>query len=195
VTFARIADRVIAAIDAVPAPAVLVGHRGGGAPIAAACEQRPDRVAGAVYLCALLLSDGESIEDFYAGHLQPWMRGANRRVLVSADGEWTTIEPADAAEIFYQCSPPELARAAERLTPQPTVQSRTRMRLSDERFGRVPRYYIETLQDRSVHLELQRAMHARQPCRPVFALDTDHAPQLSAPASLAALLLRVAGLA
>ncbi len=144
-------------------------------------------------MCAFLLRDGESIEEFYAAHLQPWMRGASRRVTLSADGAWSTIDPAEAIEIFYHCSPPEIARAAAaRLAAQPTVQSRTRLSLTRERFDSVPRYYIEALQDRSVHLELQRAMHARQPCRAVLSLDTDHAPQLSAPGALAALLARIA---
>jgi pimeloyl-ACP methyl ester carboxylesterase len=53
----------------------------------------------------------------------------------------------------------------------------------------VPRVYIEATQDRSVHLPLQRRMQQMTPCRAVLGLDTDHAPQLSAPAALTALLL------
>jgi pimeloyl-ACP methyl ester carboxylesterase len=193
ITLAAITQAVVAAIERSAPPVILVGHSGGGVPAAAACEQSPDRIAAAVYLCAFLLRDGESIEDFYAAYLKPWMRGANRRATLSADGLWSTVDPVDAIELFYHCSPPAVARAAAaRLTPQPVAQSRTQVRLTEERFGRVPRYYIEALQDRSVHLELQRTMHARQPCREVFALDTDHAPQLSAPGPLAAVLLRIA---
>lgn len=193
ITLTMITGPVVAAIDRAAPPVILVGHSGGGVPAAAACEARAERVAAAVYLCAFLLVDGESIADFYRAHQTPAMRGANRRAALSADGLWSTVDAADAVDLFYHCSPPALARAAAaRLTPQPTVQSRTPVRLTPERFGRVPRYYIEALQDRSVHLELQRAMHARQPCREVFALDTDHAPQLSAPAVLAEVLLTVA---
>lgn len=193
ITLAAITEPVVAAIDRAAPPVILVGHSGGGVPVATACEARPERIAAAVYLCAFLLVDGESIEDFYRARQAPSMRGANRRAALSADGLWSTVDPADALELFYHRSPPALARAAAaRLTPQPTVQSRTPVQLTAARFGRVPRYYIEAQQDRSVHLELQRAMHARQPCREVFALDTDHAPQLSAPGALTAILLEVA---
>jgi hypothetical protein len=36
---------------------------------------------------------------------------------------------------------------------------------------------------------LQRRMQQMTPCRTVLSLDTDHAPQLSSPAALTALLL------
>lgn len=193
VTLKWLADHVAAAIDEVAGPVILVGHSGGGVIVAEACERRPDRIACTVYLCAFLLRDGESILDFYAEHQQPWMRGANRRLMLSADGAWSTIGTADAIDVFYHLSPPAIAKAAaERLTPQPTIQSATPVALSEARFGRVPRVYIETLQDRSVHIELQRAMHTLQPCREVLVLDTDHAPQLSAPGPLAGMLVDLA---
>lgn len=193
VTLAGLADHVAAAVDAAAEPVILVGHSGGGVIVSEVCERRPERVACAVYLCAFLLRDGESINDFYAAHQKKWMMGANRRIEVSPDGKWSTIDPANALHVFYHASPPVVAQAAAaRLSRQPTVQSATRLKLSEARFGKVPRVYIETMQDRSVHVELQRIMHTRQPCREVRTLDTDHAPQLCAPELLAAELLDVA---
>jgi hypothetical protein len=66
------------------------------------------------------------------------------------------------------------------------------LHLSPERFGRVPRVYIEATQDRSVHLPLQRCMQGLTPCLAVYTLDTDHAPQLSAPEALTSILIRAA---
>ena len=54
-----------------------------------------------------------------------------------------------------------------------------------ERYGRIPRLYIETLDDRSVILPVQRAMQVLAPGASVVSLPTGHAPQLSAPARLA----------
>lgn len=193
VTLAGLADHVAAAVDAATGPVILVGHSGGGVIVSEVCERRSERVACAVYLCAFLLRDGESINDFYAAHQKKWMLGANRRVTVSPDGKWSTIDPANAVQVFYHASPPVVAQAAAaRLARQPTAQSATRLKLTEARFAKVQRVYIETMQDRSVHVELQRIMHTRQPCREVRTLDTDHAPQLSAPALLAEELLDVA---
>jgi hypothetical protein len=80
------------------------------------------------------------------------------------------------------------------LTAQPELPKRTPLSLSAGRSARVPRYYIETLQDRSVHIELQRIMQRHSPCRRAFTLDTDHAPQLSRPAELVDALLQIAAL-
>lgn len=193
ITLAMLADHVAAVVDRADPPVILVGHSGGGIVVSEVAERRPEALAAAVYLCAFMLRDGESIESFYATHLQPWMQGAVRRVSWSADRQWSTIDPDSAIEVFYQSSTPAVARAAAaRLTAQPEAPKRTPVRLSAARFDRVPRYYVETLKDRSVHIELQRIMQRNTPCRRSFTLDADHAPQLSAPAALAAILMEVA---
>ena len=100
---------------------------------------------------------------------------------------------ASAMEVFYHQSEPSVAEAAaRRLTPQPEGARRSHLHLSEARFGNVPRVYIETLDDRSVHLPLQRKMHELTPCHAVYALESDHAPQLSHPDALTALFLEAA---
>lgn len=193
ITLDEHARNVGAIIAAQCAPVIVVAHSGGGIVASTVAEAMPERIAHLAYVAAFLLVDGESIASFYASHLQPWMRGAVARLALSDDQRWSTIDSRDALEVFYQCTPPQIARAAaERLGRCPEVPKRTPLRISAERFGRVPRTYVETLRDRSVHIELQRLMHGRTPCQ-VHGLDTDHAPQLSMPEALAALLAQVAG--
>jgi pimeloyl-ACP methyl ester carboxylesterase len=54
---------VVAAIDAIEGPVVLVGHSGGGAIIHGAVDARPDRVARAVYVDSGPLAEGGVIND------------------------------------------------------------------------------------------------------------------------------------
>jgi pimeloyl-ACP methyl ester carboxylesterase len=184
------ARHVAAIVDGIDGPVVLVGHSMGGTAVAQTCELRPERIALAIYLAAFLLPDGMSVMQFYELYLEPWMRGAQRRVTFSADGLLSSIDPAAAIEVFYHRADDALAQAAaRRLTPQPEGGRRSQVHLSPERFGRVPRVYIEALQDRSVHLPLQRRMQTLTPCLAVYSLDTDHAPQLSAPDALTRLLI------
>jgi pimeloyl-ACP methyl ester carboxylesterase len=157
---------------------------------ATAWEERPERVALAIYLAAFLLPDGLSVLEFYERYLEPWMRGAHARVTYDAAGLLSTIDPASAVEVFYHQADRSLAEAAaRRLTPQPEGGRRSRLRLSPNRFGTVPRVYIEARHDRSVHLPLQRKMQELTPCAAVYGLDSDHAPQLSAPDALTELIL------
>jgi pimeloyl-ACP methyl ester carboxylesterase len=177
-------------VDGIAGPIVLVGHSMGGTAVAQTCELRPARIALAIYLAAFLLPDGMSVLKFYERYLEPWMRGAQSRVTYSGDGLLSSIDPASAIEVFYHQADRALAEAAaRRLTPQPEGGRRSRMHLSSERFGQVPRVYIEAMQDRSVHLPLQRRMQTLTPCLAVYSLDTDHAPQMSAPQALTDLLL------
>jgi pimeloyl-ACP methyl ester carboxylesterase len=178
-------------IDAVQGPVVLVGHSMGGTAVAQTCESRPNRIALAVYLCAFLLPDGMSVLEFYGKYLASEMRGAHARLAYDAGGLCSSIDPASAVEVFYHQADPALAdAAARRLTPQPEGGRRSRLHLSQARFSSVPRVYIEALNDRSVHLPLQRKMQELTSCLATYALESDHAPQLSQPDALTASLLK-----
>jgi pimeloyl-ACP methyl ester carboxylesterase len=165
----------------------------GGTVVEQTCELRPQRVALAIYLCAFLLPDGMSVIEFYARYLQPEMRGAHARVTYDPHGLTSSIDRASAVEVFYHQTDRSLAEAAaQRLTPQPEGARRSHLHLSPLRFGSVPRVYIEALEDRSVHLPLQRKMQELTPCLATYALESDHAPQLSHPDALTELLLKAA---
>lgn len=195
VRLSHYAEHVADVIDAQVGPVVLVGHSGGGIAVTAAAELRPDRVALAVYLCAFMLPAGMSNAAFYTQFLKPDMRGAVARKTLSPDGQFSFVDAESAIEVFYNRCDLERARAAAaRLTQCPEGPRHDPMPSTPERGGRVPRVYIETLHDRSVHLELQRAMQALVPVRQVISLDADHAPQLSMPEQLAATLADVAAL-
>lgn len=192
VTLDLYAETVAKLVDAIPGPVVLVGHSMGGMTVAQTCEFRPDRIALAIYLCAFVLPDGMSVLEFYGTYLEPWMRGAHARVTYDADGLRSSIDPVSAAEVFYHQADRSLAEAAARkLTPQPEGARRSRIHLTPERFGSVPRVYIEARDDHSVHLPLQRQMQKMTPFVATYGLDSDHAPQLSQPESLTDLLLDV----
>jgi pimeloyl-ACP methyl ester carboxylesterase len=193
VTLDLYAAHVSRLVDAVKGPVVLVGHSMGGTVVEQTCELRPQRVALAIYLCAFLLPDGMSVIEFYARYLQPEMRGAHARVTYDPHGLTSSIDRASAVEVFYHQTDRSLAEAAaQRLTPQPEGARRSHLHLSPLRFGSVPRVYIEALQDRSVHLPLQRKMQELTPCLATYALESDHAPQLSHPDALTELLLKAA---
>jgi pimeloyl-ACP methyl ester carboxylesterase len=190
VNLERYAAHVVDIIDATAGPIIMVGHSMGGTAAAQACELRPDRIALAIFLAAFLLPNGMSVLEFYELHLEPWMRGAHARVSYDAAGLLSRIDPGSAVEVFYHKADRALAEAAaRRLTPQPEGGRRSKLQLSAERFGTVPRVYIEAQSDRSVHLPLQRKMQAMSPCRAVYGLDSDHAPQLSDPDALVALFM------
>lgn len=187
VTQQSYADRVCAALDAERERAVLVGHSMGGMVITQAAEQRPDRIAALVYLCAFLPRDGEALitiaESDPDGLVLP-------NLVFSDDGLTATLREGTPRAAFYgECSEADAAWATAHLVPDPSVGHTTPARTTAARWGRVPRVYIECLRDRAIPIALQRRMYTASPCRKVFSLDTDHSPFLSAPQALADLLV------
>ena len=194
VTTMLIAEKVAALIDQVDGPVIVLGHSMGGTVASQVSELRPARVSAAVYLCAFLLPNGQSCIDFYDRAWKPSMTGAHARVTHSEDGLVSMIDPEAAVEVFFNTSDPEEARAAAtRLTPQPEASRRSRLQLSEENYGSVPRIYIETLQDQSVFHELQKQMYTETPVDKLYTLDTDHAPLVCAPERLTEILIEIAG--
>ena len=74
------------------------------------------------------------------------------------------------------------------MRPEPLKPLVTPLRVTMERFGRIPRAYIECSQDRTITLGAQRRMQAALPCDPVLTLASDHSPFFSQPTALAQMI-------
>lgn len=190
VTLQAYADRVCEVLSAQPEPVILVGHSMGGAVISQAAEQCPDRVKTLVYLCAYLLRDGEVLST--EAQKDP-ERIVGRYTVPSADGTSMTVRDEGLKALFYtDCSDEDVAYARERLVPQAIAPLATPVHVSAERWGRIPRVYIECLHDRTISPTAQKRMYSAMPGTPVLSLHTGHSPFFSAPQALADHLLSLA---
>jgi pimeloyl-ACP methyl ester carboxylesterase len=166
---------------------ILVGHSRGGLIISEVAERLPERVSRLVYLTAFLLDDGQTLSEVSAADTDSVI-GPNLIVDPEA-GTWL-IRPEAAVEGFFaDCAPEDLDYTFPRLRPEPLFSLSTPIHVTAARFGRVPRHYIECLQDRAVTIACQRSMQEVWPCERVFSLDTSHSPFMSAPRALADALL------
>lgn len=189
VTLARWADQIADLIRGQPEPVILAGHSRGGIVISEAAERVPERIRTLVYLAAFLLPSGGTLAG--VAERDPTRDPADT-LQPGPDG--TTIVRSNAiGPTFYNTTDPQWqARAVSLVGSEPMVVFDTPLQLTQERYGRVPRAYVETLQDNAVKIGLQRSMQAKLPCEPVITLDTDHSPFYSAPEALAEALERVA---
>jgi hypothetical protein len=104
-----------------------------------------------------------------------------------------SVEPEAARALFYnRASLEDALWASTRLCPEPLAPNLVPLTVTRERWGRLPRAYIECLDDRALPIELQRAMQAALPCDPVVTMDSDHSPFLCEPERLAAHLSDIA---
>ncbi len=189
VTLKSYADRICALAGAQTEPVILLGHSMGGAAITQAAENCPDKVGALVYMCAFLPRNGDS--------LLTWAQQDAGSMV-----NQTTMEPRGdgtfdfsrehCREAFYaQCAEEDVEFAQSRLVAQSGAPFGMPLATTAERWGRIPRYYIECARDRAITLRLQREMQKHSPCRKTFSIDTDHSPFFSAPTELAEILMQI----
>ena len=116
-------DAVVAVVDSLPGPTVLVGHSGGGAIAHAVVDARPDAVARVVYVDSGPLGNGGVIND----------------ELPTADGEvplpeWSVFEEEDLVDLDDALR----ERFRSIAVPEPLGVTSDRQALSDPRRYDVP---------------------------------------------------------
>lgn len=176
-------DRIREVLQAQTEPVVLVGHSMGGLVIGIGTEECPEKVAVAVYLAALVPNPGQ---DVGAVVTSPRIRAALK---LEPDGLALSFDLSAIRDAFYHdCSEEDIALAKRKLCLQPVAPMSGPTKLSEERFGAVPRHYIECTKDRALSLEEQRRMCATSSFEKIHQLDASHSPFFSQPESLSAIL-------
>ncbi|MFZ1995938.1 MAG: alpha/beta fold hydrolase [Solirubrobacteraceae bacterium] len=195
ITLDRYAGAVCDALDGIDGPVLLTGHSMGGMVITQASSQRPDKLAGLIYVAAFLPQPGQSLLDIT--HL-PEAAGDSVQANIVVDGEppVATLPPEAAPEaLFHCCTAEQVAWALPRRGAQPVIPFTQPFTPADgdtAAFDGLPRAYVTCLQDRAIKPALQQLMYSAAGCDPVIEIDTDHAPWLSRTDELVAALDRVA---
>lgn len=187
---------------------VLVGHSLGGLTVTAVTEAIPEQLHAAVYLCAYMLPtgmsastirQGPSMSDSLVYALQkanPKEIGAMRIDPRSEDSDY--CEQLRLA-FFGDVSPSDFALGlAQMHCDEPFRPYLTPSVITAERFGRVPRHYFRTLEDRVILIAAQDLMisavdSAMGNATHAHTLATNHAPYFSRPDAVVEPLLAIAG--
>lgn len=157
---------------------ILVGHSLGGIAISDAAEKAPENVAGLVYVTALLLPNGAAAMEYLGEQLPDG-------ITLNDDSSALVVDAAFARERYYQgCSDADVKNALARLRPQPVRPFHDRLSFTNERFGSIPRAFVECLDDRALRIEVQRSLHAAMGCESVLSLATGHSPFMEDPEAL-----------
>jgi pimeloyl-ACP methyl ester carboxylesterase len=185
-------DAIINTCSKIEGPVVLLGHSSGGVPVAQAAEDLGgDKVRAIVFLDAFMPSDGESVfsivENYAVGGPPPLVTG----IVFSEDKKSNRLDPAKAKDLLYHdCQLEDIAYAIARLGAQPVATQATPVRLTDQHYGRIPKYYILCTEARDFN---KSALSKHVPCRKVYELPSSHSPFFSMPERLAGILKEVLG--
>lgn len=172
-------------------PVILVGHSRGGIVVSQAAETDPEAMDALVYICAMMLPDGMSRADFKALEVKNPIY--DDVIKPTPGGHGTIIVGEHPEAIFAQLSPPELVEPAmKRLVAEPHGPRSEKLRLTPERFGSLPRHYVQCTEDKTIPLSSQQTMQELVPGAKISVLEADHSPFLSRPDELVAILEGVA---
>jgi pimeloyl-ACP methyl ester carboxylesterase len=168
-------------------PVVLVGHSRGGLVCSQAAEYCPDKIEKLVYLACTLVKPGESMLN-NSFNSSPLINHA----ILAEDGLSATVNMNSIRELFYNdCSEEDIALARACLCAEPLVPDGAPLKVTEEKYGRLPKIYISTLQDNTVYPQEQRNIYTWAKCERVIEMNTSHSPLFSAPDELIKHLLSV----
>ncbi len=185
-TLADYVSSIVSVVASVGEPVVLVGHSMAGMVVAAVAEQVPQAVAKLVFLTAFMPASGDSIASLQKSNVGSRLPDF---VMRSEDKLTTTVRPEGLVPLFYHdCSPDDIAFAQSRLVREAIAPNRGGVHLTPERFGRIPRLYIECLHDQTIVPSLQKLMINAQPGTQSAKLDSGHSPFFSMPEKLIGLM-------
>ena len=165
--------------------AVLVGHSFGGITITGVADRMPDRVRHLVYLDSRILEAGQSMLDADPERSGTWTR-------LAREGDGMSVAPPPAS--YFDCpDPADVAWIARRLTPHPlgTFTSPLNLRNATVGNGR-PCTYVACTNPVYPWLEDCRQWARGRPGWNWAEVAAGHDAMVSAPAELAALLVRIA---
>lgn len=187
----RYVEATESAIDGLDGKVVLVGHSLAGMVISQVAEHRPERIERLIYASAFLPQDGESAFDLL-GHDKQSILG--RHLKFSADKATAVIQPQGrVSAICADC--PQAVRdhlansgAAESMRPFADP-----VKLTDGKFGAVPKAYIFTTEDLALGHDAQAWMVQRNgSVQRQARFNTSHLPFLVDPKGFARTLRELA---
>ena len=178
---------VIAALEQIGGPAVLVGHSFGGSVITRVAELRPDNCHGLVYYSAFVPRDGERVADSLPSEFIEFLDRAS-----AARADQAVELPAEALREAFANTADEdaLAWMSELLVPEPYGPIFDTLELPTFYSLAIPSVYIACRDDRTMP---PGTFHPGQSSRlrdpELIEIDGDHESLLTAPERLADALL------
>ena len=178
-------DQVLNQIQAEEAPVILVCHSFGGMTISSVAEAAPERVLALVYLSAYLPLDGQSLMTLAQGDTDSYL-GKPGSLVFSADYSVAQIREDQKAIIFANdAEENDRDEIVKSLVAEPAGPQGMPVRLTDARFGKVSKTYIETTKDHCVSPYLQEKMIAAGSVTKVIKIDAGHASYVTQPRAVA----------
>ncbi|OMQ11035.1 alpha/beta fold hydrolase [[Flexibacter] sp. ATCC 35103] len=192
VTLKTSVEKICTLIDSLDEQVILVGHSKNGIMISQVAEYRPEKIEKLIYLAAYLIPNGKtqseySIQDI-GGVLKPYV---TRFPELNSHTLQTEIYKEG---LYHDCEDSITQMAKLLLSHESIATGITPLQLSEDKYGSVPRFYIECTEDKAVTPFIQRKMYTETICEKVYRMPTSHSPFFSKPEELSNIFCEIATL-
>ncbi len=175
ITMKSYVDQLTAVINQQPGKVRLVGHSMAGAIISQVAERIPAKIDKLIYVAAYLPRNGESI---FSLAKQDQGSKVGTALAFNADQSAATIKKEVLPDAVCQDCPDFMKEALVKYhKAEPLQPLNEKLVLTDAAFGKVPKYYISTLNDHTLGNEMQQKMiRANGKIARVYEMNTSHLP-------------------
>ncbi|KAI4389015.1 hypothetical protein MLD38_001284 [Melastoma candidum] len=180
---------------------ILVGHDFGGACISYAMELLPGRISKAIFVSATMLGNGESPLDVFSKQAgsNPLIRQAQILLYGNGNDHPPTAIDLDKSilkDLLFNKTPAkDIALASVSMRSIPFAPVLEKLSLTEEKYGSVRRFYVQTTEDNAIPLAEQEEMVNLNPPERSFCLrGADHSPFFSKPQGLHKVLVEISGI-
>jgi len=186
-------DQIVSAINNVSGKVILVGHSLSGFAITAAEEQIPTRIDKLVFLASYIPSSGKYPLALAMTDNQTHVIPGNPLQIDSIHGVLDFVRDSIAPIFCPDASAAIKAQVVANFRPDPVIPFMQTV-ATTANFNNADKYYIHTLQDQVIGIDLQKRMVQTAGITKVYSLNTSHSPFLSKPDLVTATLLDIAGI-
>ncbi len=190
VTMASAVEKICQLVDSIKGKVILLGHSKNGIMISQAAEYRSEKIEKLIYLAAYLIPNGKTQAEYSDQDTEGVLKPYVIRHPESASHSLRSEIYKDG--LYHDCEDTIVQLAKLLLSKEPVASAITPLQLTQEKYGIVPRYYIECAEDRAVTPVIQRKMYKEMPCEEVYTMRTVHSPFFSKPGELCTILCKIA---
>ena len=171
-------------------PVFLVAHSMSGIVASQVAENHSEKVNKVVYVSAYVPKEGQSLKDVYEEHFGPLVYDKDS-MSIKLGLQLTAEDLINAS--FHDCADDIKEQVRKYAVSEPIQPSLDVLKLTEGKFGSIPKAYIRLKNDKVVPPELQNKMIELHGISEVYELETGHAPFCADPQGFVATIKEVLG--
>lgn len=166
---------------------ILVGHSFGGIVASQVAEQIKAQIKKLIYIAAYVPKNGESLLSIAQTDAESHI---GKNLIVDEKAGIATVRKEGIADVFMADAPKQVAEyVSNNLKPEPLAPLTTPVALTEEKFGKINKVFVYSLNDHTISYSLQQKMVKDAGIQRVYSIPSSHTPFIMFPHVLAQIML------